>query len=362
MDYKEIIKEQLAGTLSQEEIEEIYEKSSELSQGLSSSFSIDEILESTLNGESIFAGTDLIDSIKSLLLYEVKAALVLTVEIITVCIVIGLLNNMASSFKKKEIAEISTLVCVMVIVGISMNSFRTSYELCMGSVSTMVYTMEVLTPILLAVLVSTGAIASGTILSPLILGAVTGFGALLKTVILPALFISTVLSLLNCLTEKNYVNKLSKLIRNAALIACGLIVAGLSGIMAVQGLITQTSDGLLINTARYSISTFIPIVGGFASDTVELFMSCMSSIKGVVGIFGIITLIILIIVPILKILVISLIYKITAAVVEPISETHISEGLNEMGSQLISMGALIFFCSLLFIVFLSIIMAIGVGG
>lgn len=50
----------------------------------------------------------------------------------------------------------------------------------------------------------------------MMLGAVTGFGVLIKTIILPALFASTMLSLINCLTEKNYVNQLSKLIRNAA--------------------------------------------------------------------------------------------------------------------------------------------------
>ena len=102
---------------------------------------------------------------------------------------------------------------------------------------------------------------------------------LIKTIILPALFASTMLSLINCLTEKNYVNQLSRLIRNAALIVTGLILAILSGIFSVQGLLTDTSDGLLINAARYSLSTFIPIVGGFTADTVELFLRCMRSVS-----------------------------------------------------------------------------------
>lgn len=63
----------------------------------------------------------------------------------------------------------------------------------------------------------------------------------------------------------------------------GLILAILSGIFSVQGLLTDTSDGLLINAARYSLSTFIPIVGGFTADTVDLFLRCMRSIKGIVG-------------------------------------------------------------------------------
>ena len=224
----------------------------------------------------------------------------------------------------------------------------------------MVSTMEILTPILLGILISTGSIASGTVMSPVVIGAVTGTGIILKRLILPAMFAATILTLVNCLTEKDYVNKLSKLLRNAALAVTGLIIAILSGIISVQGLITDASDGLLINTAKYSLSTFIPIVGGFTADTAELFVRCMGTIKSIVGIFGIIALILVILTPLIKLLAIALIYKLTAAAAEPICESKISDGLNDMGSCIISLGAVLFFAALLFIIFISVI--IGMGG
>ena len=165
---------------------------------------------------------------------------------------------------------------------------------------------------------------------------------------------------MNCLTEKDYVNKLSKLLRNAAVAVTGLLMAILSGIVSVQGLITDASDGLLINTAKYSLSTFIPIVGGFTADTAELFIKCMNTIKSIVGVFGMIVIILVIIVPLIKVLVISLIYKITAAVAEPICDSKISDGINDMGSCLISLGAIMFFAALLFIIFISAIVSMGV--
>ena len=152
-------------------------------------------------------------------------------------------------------------------------------------------------PILLGILIATGSIASGTVLSPVIIGAVTGFGYLIKTIVLPALFVSTILGLINCLTEKDYVNKLAKFIRNAAVFITGLILTLLTGIITVQGLLTETSDGLLINATKYSLSTFIPIVGGFTSDTVEMFLKCMGAIKSIVGVFGLIVLVLLVLVP-----------------------------------------------------------------
>ena len=81
----------------------------------------------------------------------------------------------------------------------------------------------------------------------------------------------------------------------------------MSGMIAIQGLITKTADGLLMGTAKYSLDAFIPIVGGFTADTVELFLKCMGSIKSVVGIFGILLIVALVLTPIVKILAVAVI-------------------------------------------------------
>ena len=360
MDYEKILEEQMNNVIDPEQAGIISEKAGEISGSIAEEFTMEKILEATLSGESIFKSQQLIDGLKSLVLYEIRAALVLGVEILIICIIIGLVRNLSSSFGKKSMSDITLMVCTMIIIGISVNSFRLAYELAVDSVTTMVSTMEILTPILLGILISTGSIASGTVMSPVVIGAVTGTGIILKRLILPAMFAATILTLVNGLTEKDYVNKLSKLLRNAALAVTGLIIAILSGIISVQGLITDASDGLLINTAKYSLSTFIPIVGGFTADTAELFVRCMGTIKSIVGIFGIIALILVILTPQIKLLAIALIYKLTAAAAEPICESKISDGLNDMGSCIISLGAVLFFAALLFIIFISVI--IGMGG
>ena len=362
MDYEKILKEQLRNVADIDQLDEISNNSAALSKGLSEGFSLDEIVNATLSGESIFNSSELITGIKALVLYEVNNALIVGVEILTICICIGLLNNLSASLGKKSISELSRLVCTMVIMGIATKSFDIAYEMCIDSVNAMVSTMEIMTPVMIGILISTGKLASGTILSPVIIGAVTGTGILMKRIVLPAMFAGAMLSMINCLTEKNYVNKLAKLVRNGALCVSGLVVTVLSGIITVQGLLTETSDGLLMNTAKYSLNTFIPIVGGFTADTVELFLKCMGSIRSIVGVFGIIALIMMIVVPLIKMIVVALIYKITAAAAEPIAETKISDGLNDVGSCLISMASIMFFTALLFIIFLSVIARTGNGG
>lgn len=361
MDFKQVLKEQIENVAPTEKISEIEKSANELSQGMSDYFSFDNIVNSTLKGESFMNSPDFVSDLKGLLYYEIKCSMILGIEILLICIVTGLLSELSSSLERNSVAKVSSMVCAFVIAGLTLNGFNTAYILCMDSVSSMVSTMEILAPVLLGILIATGSISSGTVMSPMIIGAVTGTGIILKKIILPLLFGSSILTILNCLTEKNYVKKLSKLMRNAAVIATGLIVTVLSGIISVQGLITEASDGLLINTAKYSLSTFIPIVGGFTSDTAELFIKCMSSIKSLTGVFGIVMLLLMILIPLIKIMLIALIYKLTAAAAETISGASVSDGLNDAGSCLTAMGSVLFFTALLFIIFISIIVGIKGG-
>ena len=359
MDYEKILEEQLNNVITQEEIDKIVENSSALTNGLVSDYSPQSLVEALIKGESIFNTESLINNFTDLFMLEIRSALVLCVEIISICIVIGILNGLSSSFNSKSVSQISLLICSMIIIGIAINSLKDTYNLAQDSINTMSNTMTIIMPILIGILISTGSITSGTILSPLIVGAITAISFIIKNFILPALFISTILSLVNCLTEKNYVNKLAKLIRNLAVAITGLLLVLLTGIITIQGLLTQTSDGLLINTAKFSLSNFIPIIGGFTSDTVELFLKCMSSIKSVVGIFGIIVIILLLIIPLIKILSIAVIYKFTAAIAEPVTSSKIADGLNDMGSCIISIASITLFASMLFVMFITIIINIG---
>lgn len=359
MKYEEILKEQFNNIIDEDKTDSISEYATNLSHGLSDKYTLDNILNATLSGKSIFDANDIIDSLKELLLYEIKASIILGIEILTICIIVGLLKNLSNSFGNKSVSEIALLVCTVVIIGLCINNFKTIYILTQSTISTLCYTMEILLPIMLIILVSMGAITSGTIMSPVLITSITIFASIMKNVILPTLFISTILVLINCLTEKDYVNKLSKFLRNASIFVTGLIITILSGIIAIQGLITDTSDGLLMGTARYSLEKFIPIVGGFTSDTIELFVKCMGSIKNIIGVFGMIIIVILILVPLLKILAVAIVYKITALLIEPIGDSKLSNAVNDMGTSLLSMGALLFFSSLLFIIFFTTIINLG---
>ncbi|MFR0902562.1 MAG: stage III sporulation protein AE [Anaerovoracaceae bacterium] len=64
--------------------------------------------------------------------------------------------------------------------------------------------------------------------------------------------------------------------------------------------------------------------------------------------------------PLIKII-LRLRLQATAALCEPVTDSKISDGLSDMGSCLISIGSIMFFNALLFIMFITTIMKIGGG-
>ena len=150
-------------------------------------------------------------------------------------------------------------------------------------------------------------------------------------------------------------------LRKVAIFATGFIVTVFSGITAIQGIVTKSADGLLVNTARFSISNFVPIVGKFASDSVDMVLSCGALIKNSIGLLGIIIIICLLTGPVIKMIAIAVIYKITAVLAEPVATKQISSTLNEMGSSVITMTVILGLSALMFLIFLTIIISIGGG-
>ena len=105
MDYEKILEEQMNNVIDPEQAGIISEKAGEISGSIAEEFTMEKILEATMSGESIFKSQQLIDGLKSLVLYEIRAAPVLGVEILIICIIIGLVRNLSSSFGKKSMSD-----------------------------------------------------------------------------------------------------------------------------------------------------------------------------------------------------------------------------------------------------------------
>lgn len=357
MDYETVIQEQL-DSMDLSKLENILEDTARAG-GIFENMSTEDIVNSMLNGEPLFNSDKILDNLTNLFLMEIKSSVFLGCEILAVCIVIGLLTNFSDSFGSKTVSSLGTIICSCVIIALCIGNFHQTYEYCQDTMNTMTNTMEILLPVMIPLLIAMGGISSGTILNPAIVAAVTGFNFIMQHVVLPLVFISAVFIMINSITEKDYVKKLSVFLRKSAIFITGLLITVFSGITTIQGIVTKSADGILINTTKFSLDNFIPIVGGFAADSLDMVISCIGLIKNSIGILGIIIIISLLLIPVIKILAIAVIYKILAIATEPITSRNISDCLNEIGTAAITMTVVLSTGALMFLIFITIIMGMG---
>lgn len=355
MDYNNLINEQLE-SLNLEALEELTGRGNSLGMP---DLSVGEIISRLVNGKPLFEIDQIVDSITNLFIKEMSSGINLGVQIIAVCIIMALLTHLCNAFGNTAASTIGAMAASCVVIAMCLFNFREIYFLTESTVSNMALFMQILIPVLLPLIVSIGGFSSGGVLSPSIITSVVIFTTIIQKVVLPLLFSSCIFILGNSLADRDYIKKLALLLRSAALFIVGISMTLFSGLTAIQSLVTKNADGMLVKTARYSVDNLIPIVGGFAADSLDIVLSCTTIIKNSIGILGLIIVMFLLTFPLLKILAVALIYKITSALVEPIGNKVIGDCLNEMGNTVILLGVLLFLSAVLCIIFIGILISIG---
>ncbi|MEA4988845.1 MAG: stage III sporulation protein AE [Anaerovorax sp.] len=321
--------------------------------------SVMEIIQSLIKGEPFFQWDQLLSRISEIFFIEIRSAIFLAVQILLICMVVNLLQNMASSFGEHTVSKMGSMICSCVVATLCLRNFIDVYNLCSIAVTQMVSAMQILLPILVPLMIATGSITSGGILNPVILAAITLLSKIMEQLILPAIFLSCIFLLVNSLSDKDYIKKLAGFLRGFAIFLMGLSVTLFSGLTAIQGLATESADTMLIKTARFSVDHFIPIIGGFAADSMDMILSCTKMIKNGIGVFGLILILTILLIPLLKLVAIAIVYKVVAVIAEPIGSKRIAVCMDEIGNTIITLAVVLLLGAILFLIFISILIAMG---
>ena len=113
------------------------------------------------------------------------------------------------------------------------------------------------------------------------------------------------------------------------------------------------------------MDNFVPIVGKAFSDAISSVAGYSLIIKNAVSGVGLLVIILIILYPVIKIVLMSFVYKISASIVEPISDKRITSTIAAAGDSLILLLSCVLAVSLMFFVVIAIMANAGkfiVGG
>ncbi|MBM7613999.1 stage III sporulation protein AE [Alkaliphilus hydrothermalis] len=312
-----------------------------------------------LKGEGVISLKELVQVGLQVLFKEVVANWVLLTQIIVLSSIYAILSNLQNAFENDIVGKLAYSVCYLVIITLTIKSFLIALTIGREAIDLMVTFMHALLPVLLAILLAMGGITSSAFFHPVLLGAVGFVGTVVKTLVLPLIFFSTVLSIVNNFSSKIQITKLAGLLRQLAVMILGSILTAFIGVISIQGITAASVDGVTMRTAKFAVDKFIPIVGGFLSDAMDTVVGCSLLLKNAIGAIGLITVFLICLIPMIKIIALIVIYKLCAAVIEPIAQKQLVDCLNQMSNALVLLFATVSSVAIMFFITITIIVGTG---
>ncbi len=323
-------------------------------------FSVSELMEDAVNGGLDFSIDKIFKRMLYLLVKEIQSSFKLMVLVTALSVFCSYTVNLGDiSGIGSSVSKTAFYVCYMIICGISSAAF---WEvICFGrtAIDNMSIFMQTIIPLILMTLVSCGALISASVFEPVLISTITVSVMLIKTFFIPLLVTSTALQMVNNLSDRPKASGLISLINKTIKWGLGICLTVFVGIAGLQGIASGTVSGMGIKVSKFAASNLIPVVGGILSDSVEAVMNCSLVIKNSLGVVGIAVLVLIVVIPLIKLGASILVFRITAAVSEPVSDSKIVKCVTGFADSLTVMFSMVASISVMFIIILTIVINAG---
>ncbi len=280
-------------------------------------------------------------------------------ELLLLAMALAILQNIRSSFEGETVSQIAFSICFLAVMGLVVNSFRLTFLTARDALNEMTNFMYAIIPLLFTLITAGGGMATTAIVHPILITTIGLIGGLMKNIIFPLIIFAGVLGIVGYLVEGFQTNKLSNLFKSAALGIMGLAMAIFIGIITIRGFAASVADSTALRTAKYLTNTFLPVVGGAISDTMEMAAGCSQVLKSGIGIFGLGLIILIIVFPLMKILAIAVIYQLTGAIVQPLGNNRLADALQGVGGIFLNLFGAIAIVGLMFFISLAILVGVA---
>jgi len=295
-----------------------------------------------------FSLKNTITGLLKFLLYELVLNGKLLGSLLLLTLFSVILQTMHTAFENSAISKIAYFVVYVVLLYIALNSFFLAFTYTKEAIDTMSSFMIALIPLILGLMATFGHVMTISFFHPIIIMLINLSGVLVSTIILPLLFLAALLLIVSSLSENYQVTHLASLFRTISLGILGAFLTVFIGVMSVQGTASAIQDGVVMKTAKFITGNFIPVIGRTFTDAADTVLSASLLLKNAVGILGVLIIIFIAAFPAIKLFVIALIYKIAAAVLQPIGDGPVISSLNTISKYMVYILACLLAVTLMF--------------
>ena len=280
-------------------------------------------------------------------------------SVLIIIVIHSILKSISGNLGNENTSQVAYFVEYILIITLIIGSFGIIIINIKNTITNLVDFMNNLVPILIALIVATGQVASSTLLQPILIFAVIFLGNIINLVILPIVTMIMILNIASNLSYKIQIGNLSKFFTSSITWFLGFVITVFVGLLSLEGTLTSSVDGITVKGIKSVASTFIPVVGKALGDSVDTVLGATTLIKNAIGFVGIIIVIGICALPIIRLTITSLLYSLVGAISEPIADKKIVTIINQMAGIFKILLGIMFFVAVLLIIGIALTLKIS---
>lgn len=289
--------------------------------------SFSELLQKTLRGEANVDFADVAQAFVSAFFVNFSSYLPLMILLLAVCVLSGVFGHLRSGLGKESTSRAIHFVTFLTVAAILTVSAVQMFTLVKNTITTMKNFLDLTFPVILTMMTASGGVASAKIFQPLAAVLLGGMTQIIVSVIFPLFLVVNIFTLLGSLTDSVKLDKLNDFFKSAAHWILGITFTIFMSFLLIQGVTGSAYDGISVRAAKYTIASSVPIVGGYLKDGFDLVVGSCVLVKNAVGVTGLVVIVAMILPPLAQILCFNLSLKLTAGLVQPMSDEKTSNFL-----------------------------------
>lgn len=294
------------------------------------SFSMKEALIKLTRGERAFSKEAVQEFVYRFFFYQLDQEKELFVKLILLILLSAVLTSFAEVFENNQIGDISFFVVYLLFFTILMDSFSKMSSSLEKTIYWMTEMMKGLAPAYYMTVCAASGAASAVVFYEGVLLMVWGIQWLLLTVLLPASGMYVLLQLVNSLSREEMLGKMAELLNTAVSWGLKSLLAAVVGLQIIRNLVAPVMDsvkrGLLSKAAGA-----LPGVGNAVNMVTELVVTSAVLVRNCLGVVILVVFVLIGAGPMLHYGILSLLYRLLAAVAQPVSDRRMVRALGTMG-------------------------------
>lgn len=313
-----------------------------------------DVVSSLMSGEPEETGKLFIDFLSDMISYEFRYNWHNLVYILLISIAAAVFSNFSGAFRNKQISDISFYVLYMLLITLCLTSFQTASQGVEGRLDSVVEFMRVLCPsYFLAVAFASGSVTSMFFYN-VILFLIYAVELVIVRFLLPVIHIYIMVRVLGNLTGEDFLSEFAGLIHKVVTWVLRTLLACVVGVNVVQGLLAPAIDTLK-RSALTRTAEALPWVGNAMGGAAEIFFGTAVLIKNGIGMAGAVIAVLICIGPIVQMALMALMYKLAAALVQPVSDKRITACISGVSEGYELMVRVIFTVGFLFLLTIAVV-------